>query len=157
MEHKFSYFMEDEKATVRFGQALAELSRRGDFYALYGTLGVGKSVLSRAFVQKLCGPVEVPSPTFTLVQSYEAPEFEIYHFDLYRIKSPDEIFEIGLEEAMYGGVCLVEWPERMKPYLPRDCFRLEISPEGEGRRVDIWVASEDKAARLQNLEGFSHD
>lgn len=157
MEHKFSYFLENEAAMVLFGQALAKISSRGDFYALYGTLGVGKSVLSRAFIQQLCGKTEVPSPTFTLVQSYEAPAFEIFHYDLYRIKSPDEIFEIGLEEAMYNGVCLVEWPDRMKPYLPRDAFVLDISVEGEGRRINLTVKTEDKADRLRQLEGFADD
>lgn len=157
MEHKFSYFLENEAAMILFGQALAKISNRGDFYALYGTLGVGKSVLSRAFIQQLCGKTEVPSPTFTLVQSYEALAFEIFHYDLYRIKSPDEIFEIGLEEAMYNGVCLVEWPDRMKPYLPRDAFVLDISVEGEGRRINLTVKTEDKADRLRQLEGFADD
>lgn len=157
MEHKFSYFLENEAAMERFGQALATISHRGDFFALYGTLGVGKSVLSRAFIQQLCGKTEVPSPTFTLVQSYEAPVFEIFHYDLYRIKSPDEIFEIGLEEAMYNGVCLVEWPDRMKPYLPRDAFVLDISVEGEGRRVNLTVKTDDKADRLRQLEVFADD
>lgn len=157
MEYVFSYKLENEAATVKFGQALAGISKKGDFYALFGTLGVGKSVLSRAFVQELCGNIEVPSPTFTLVQSYEAPEFEIYHFDLYRIKSPEEIFEIGVEEAMYDGVCLVEWPERMLSYLPRDCFNVEITAEDTRRVVVIKVKSEEKASRLKKLEGFGND
>lgn len=73
---------------------------------------MGKSVLCRAFIRSLADAGEVPSPTFTLVQSYPAEEFEIYHFDLYRLKSPEEIFELGMEEALCEGVCLIEWPEK---------------------------------------------
>ena len=83
-----------EADTVRLGQKLAHFAQKGDTFALFGTLGMGKSVLARAFIRELTGAKEVPSPTFTLLQSYEAPDFEIYHFDLYRLKSPEEIFEI---------------------------------------------------------------
>lgn len=154
MEKTFTFNLPNEKATCLLGQALSEISHKGDFYALYGTLGVGKSVLSRAFIQNLVGKTEVPSPTFTLVQSYDAPNYTIYHFDLYRIKSPEEIFEIGVEEAMYDGVCLVEWPDKMRPYLPRDSFRVEIIAQGNSRQVKITVTSEEKATRLEKLQGF---
>ena len=108
----------NESETIRLGQKLADFAQCGDTFALYGTLGMGKSVLARAFVQKLTNATEVPSPTFTLVQCYEAADFDIYHFDLYRIKSPEEVFELGMEEAVYQGVCLIEWPEKMGVYLP---------------------------------------
>lgn len=148
-----TFHLVDEAATKKLGQTLARLSRVGDVFALYGTLGMGKSVLARAFVQELTGAEEVPSPTFTLMQIYEAPAFEIYHFDLYRLKSADEIFEIGVEDAMYAGVCLIEWPERMAPYLPRDIFKVEILPEGTGRKVIITPGSKEKAERLQTIGG----
>ncbi len=141
-----------EQDTVLIGQKLAHLARKGDVFALYGTLGMGKSVLARAFVQELCGSGEVPSPTFTLLQTYEAPDFDIYHFDLYRLKSPDEIFEIGVEDALYSGVCLIEWPDKMSPYLPRDIFKLEIVPQGSGRKLTITVNSAEKKSRLAALE-----
>lgn len=149
MENQRTYHLADEAATQKLGRALARLARVGDVFALYGTLGMGKSVLARAFVQELTNASEVPSPTFTLMQIYDAPDFEIYHFDLYRLKSPDEIFEIGVEEAMYGGVCLIEWPERMAPYLPKNIFKIEILPEGAGRQVVITPGSPEKAERLQ--------
>ena len=85
------------------------------------------------------------------MQGYEAPEFDIYHFDLYRLKHPDEIFEIGVEEALYDGVSLIEWPEKMQGYLPKDIFRVLIEPEGEGRKVTITTSSEDKAKRLSEV------
>lgn len=129
--------------------ALAEVTKRGDVWALYGTLGMGKSVFSRAFVQSLCPVEDVPSPTFTLVQTYDAPDFEIYHYDLYRLKSPEEIWELNIEEAMSTGVCLIEWPEKMQNYLPRDIFKVEISSSSEGGRCFlITVNTEQKAERL---------
>ena len=144
--HAFS-----EADTAALGELLAARAQPGDVFALYGTLGMGKSVLARAFIQKLCGGQEVPSPTFTLVQTYEAPEFDIYHFDLYRLKSAEEIFEIGVEEALYGNVCLIEWPEKMGGYLPRDIFRIVIEPEGQGRRITVSAASPTRIARLKEL------
>ena len=113
---------------------------------------LGKSVFARGFVQSLTAAEEVPSPTFTLVQSYEAPDFEIYHFDLYRLKAPEEIFELGMEEALYGGVCLIEWPEKMAGWLPENCFKLTITPDAFGRRITISSASAEKLSRLRKLE-----
>ena len=146
-----------EADTVRLGQKLAHFAQKGDTFALFGTLGMGKSVLARAFIRELTGAKEVPSPTFTLLQSYEAPDFEIYHFDLYRLKSPEEIFEIGMEDALYGGVCLIEWPEQMGGYLPRDVFRVEFQPEGQGRRITIRAVSPQKQQRLQQLKAEIND
>lgn len=143
------FFLPTEADTVAFGSRLARWAKKGDVFALFGTLGMGKSVLARAFVQELTGAAEVPSPTFTLVQSYEAPDFQIYHFDLYRLKSPEEIFEIGVEEALYEGVSLIEWPEKMGAYLPRGAFRITLSNHEGGRRLIIENAS--AAERLKSL------
>ena len=95
---------------------------------------------------------EVPSPTFTLVQCYEAADFDIYHFDLYRIKSPEEVFELGMEEAVYQGVCLIEWPEKMGAYLPKNIFKIEIENFGTGRKITINSSDEQKQRRLTALE-----
>lgn len=152
MTETFVYNLPDETATMRLGRALAQKAAIGDVFALYGTLGMGKSVLARAFVQQLTAATEVPSPTFTLMQSYEAPQFEIYHFDLYRLKNADEIFEIGVEEAMYQGVCLIEWPERMAAYLPRDVYKIELTSSDLGRCCTISVENPTKAERLRQME-----
>ena len=151
------YLTAAEADTIRLGQKLARIAQKGDTFALFGTLGMGKSVLARAFIQELTGAKEVPSPTFTLLQSYETPDFEIYHFDLYRLKSPEEIFEIGVEEALYDGVCLIEWPEQMGGYLPRDIFRVEFQPRGTGRQITIRVASPQKQQRLKQLRAALDD
>lgn len=140
-----------EKDTVKLGQKLSSIAKKGDVFALFGTLGMGKSVLSRAFVKKLTSANEVPSPTFTLVQVYEADDFDIYHFDLYRLKSPEEIFEIGMEEAIYEGVCLIEWPEKMQGYLPKNIFKVEIAPYEQGRKIKIETSDVDKNLRLQKI------
>lgn len=149
----FTFLTQTEAETASLGQKLALLARKSDCFALFGTLGMGKSVLARSFIQSLTGAGEVPSPTFTLVQLYDAPGFTIYHFDLYRLKSPEEIFELGMEEALYEGVSLIEWPERMGAYLPRDCFRIDILPAAEGRKISITAFSGERQQRLQ--EHFS--
>lgn len=118
----------DEAATRRLGESLAALAQPGDVIALFGTLGTGKSTLARAFVRALTDPQEeVPSPTFTLVQTYESEAGLVWHFDLYRLDKPDDSFELGIEEAFADGICLIEWPERLGRLLPR--ARLDVALE----------------------------
>ncbi len=149
---EFTFYSKNEDETKEFGKALAAFAKKGDVFALFGTLGMGKSVLARAFIQNFIGDSEVPSPTFTLLQTYEAPDFEIFHFDLYRIKSAEEIFELGMEDALQGGVCLIEWPEKMGAYLPKNVFKLEIAPFSNGRRIVVSTRDEAKQKRLSGLE-----
>ncbi len=130
----------DEAATSRLGAALARVVRAGDAVCLSGPLGAGKSTLARALVRALTTPDEdVPSPTFTLVQFYETAVFPLAHFDLYRLTSPDEAFEIGLDEALDEGAALIEWPQRLEGRLPPDRLDIEISLEdgGETRRARL--------------------
>ena len=106
--------------TKHLALALARQLKAGDVIALYGNLGVGKTAFTRFLIQSLCGEQEeVPSPTFTLLQTYETNDFPIFHFDLYRLKQPDEVLELGIEDAFYDGVSLIEWPEKMGAYLPQ--------------------------------------
>lgn len=142
---------ETEAQTIAFAEKLASVAQKGDVFALYGTLGMGKSVFARAFIQKLTKAEEVPSPTFTLVQEYTAPDFNIFHFDLYRLKSPDEVFELGFEEAVYGGVSLIEWPEKAGAWLPKNIFKVEIKAQEKGRLINITTFSDEKTQRLENL------
>ena len=131
----------DEAATTALGAAIAPHLRRGDVVYLTGTLGMGKSTLARGLVRALTRPdQDVPSPTFTLVQSYDAPGFELLHLDLYRLEDPEETLELGLDDALNDGVLLIEWPDRLG-HLGFDA-RLDIvleqagntnSPEGGGR------------------------
>ncbi len=118
----------DEKAMEALAQKIAAISGVGDLIALSGNLGVGKTVFARAFVRSRTTPdEEVPSPTFTLVQPYDCEPVPIYHFDLYRLNNPDEILELGFEDALADGSVLVEWPDKLGPYMPMDRLEIEIS------------------------------
>lgn len=152
MPDVFSFTCCDIKATERLAEAVSLIARRGDVFALFGTLGAGKSVFARAFIQNLTNASEVPSPTFTLVQTYEAPDFDIYHFDLYRLKSAEEIWELNMEEALFGAVTLIEWPEKMESYLPKDIFKIFISTNNNGTRLfKIETSSDEKASRIKKI------
>jgi tRNA threonylcarbamoyladenosine biosynthesis protein TsaE len=134
----------DLAATAVFGRRLAGLLRRGDVVALKGGLGVGKTTLARAIVAGLSPEAEdVPSPTFTLVQTYPAAlsdgPAELWHFDLYRLDRPDQVYELGIEDALAEGVSLIEWPELAAGLLPKErllTIELQIA-NGEARRALI--------------------
>lgn len=114
-----------EADTRALGRAIALVARAGDTVALEGGLGAGKTTLARGFIQHFTGAAEeVVSPTFTLAQLYDGP-VPIWHFDLYRLKDPMEVLELGLEDALTEGIVLVEWPERMGMFLPQR--RLEVA------------------------------
>lgn len=145
------FLSHNEAETELLAEKLAAISRQGDIWGLNGTLGAGKSVFARAFIKKLTDAEEVPSPTFTLLQTYNAKSFDIYHYDLYRLENPMEIFELGVEEAFYSGVSLVEWPEKMAGLAPRNMWHVTIEPVQEGRRIIISTDDADKMKRLQNV------
>lgn len=149
----FSYLSKSEEETIFLGKLLASIAKKGDVFALFGTLGMGKSVLSRSFIQSFMGDIDVPSPTFTLLQTYETFNYDIYHFDLYRLKNPDEIFEIGMEEALFNGVCLIEWPEKMGGYLPKKAINVKITATEGGRLFEFFTEDNDRAQRLSSLIG----
>ena len=139
----------DLGATQRLAGDLAALARPGDVFALSGPLGVGKTEFARAFIRASAlrhgapPPEEVPSPTFTLVQTYDLGAVTVWHFDLYRLERPEDAAELGLEEAFGDGVSLIEWPERLAGQLPRD--RLDIA---------LGYAGTDKpGARVATLTG----
>ena len=135
----FSLPLADEAATERLGAALAARLRPRDVVALEGGLGAGKTTLARAILRAATGDPEliVPSPTFTLVEIYETPSASWWHFDLYRLEQPEQVFELGWEEARAEGVALVEWPERLGPLLPRERLTVRLAIEGEGRRATL--------------------
>jgi len=142
--------------TARLGRWLAGCLRPGDTVLLQGPIGSGKSHLARSVIQSWLGRLEdVPSPTFTLVQTYGEGETEVWHADLYRLSHPDEVIELGLDDAFGRAVCLIEWPERLGGAMPSSALRLTFLQEGEGRRV-ILTGSPDWAERLSRIGGFSH-
>lgn len=130
---------ESEKETSEIAAQFAPRLRGGDVLCLHGTLGIGKSVFARALIRALARDplLEVPSPTFTLVQLYDTKDATVFHFDLYRIEDPEEIFELGWEEACAEGIVIVEWPERLGPHLPVPRIDVHFSGTGERRRIVI--------------------
>ena len=134
----------DESATARLGAALARRLRIGDAILLSGDLGAGKTSLARAILRAAANDpaLEVPSPTFTLVQAYELPGLTISHFDLYRVVDPTELREIGFDEAADTGAVLVEWPERAAAQMPRSALTIRLSLAGAGRSAELSGPSE---------------
>jgi tRNA threonylcarbamoyl adenosine modification protein YjeE len=124
-------------ATQALGAHVADLLRAGDTVALAGDLGAGKTTLARAILARLGVTEAVPSPTFTLVQSYRTPGLTVSHYDLYRLKSARELDELGLDEALDQGAVLVEWPERAEGRLPMNRLTVELSLAGDGRHASL--------------------
>jgi tRNA threonylcarbamoyladenosine biosynthesis protein TsaE len=115
----------DEGATAALAERVARVAVAGDVIALKGELGAGKTVFARAFIRARGSAEEVPSPTFTLVQVYDLDPVAVWHFDLYRLRAPEEAWELGIEDAFASAISLIEWPERLGPLLP--AWRLEIA------------------------------
>ena len=140
------------EATEALGARLAALARPGDVILLEGPIGAGKSCLARAFIRARLGrEEEVPSPTFTLVQVYEAEGVEIWHADLYRLTHPDEVWELGLDDAFSAAICLVEWPDRLGAHVPPDALHLKLEAAGEGRKAVL------SGGRAGLIEALTHD
>lgn len=130
----------------------AQALRPGLSLCLAGPLGAGKSVLARAIIRAALkdSAAEVPSPTFTLVQVYDCEAGEIWHFDLYRLSAPEEIIELGIEEAAARAIALIEWPDRMGALLPAE--RLDIAlgtdavaPEVRHARIAAYGGAAERA------------
>ncbi len=149
----------------RLAGEAAFVIRKGDLLALHGDLGAGKTTFARAFIRALTGAAaeEIPSPTFTLVQTYGAPRAPVWHFDLYRLGSEAELDELGLDDALSKGVALVEWPERAGRALPADRLDIRFEDRGEtgenasgeeGLRDVALTGLGAWAARLDRLMGL---
>ena len=123
--------------TAAFAVRLGVCLTAGDTVLLEGSIGAGKTHFARSLIQsRLTAPEDVPSPTFTLVQTYEADGVEIWHSDLYRLTSPDEVIELGLIDAFDTAICLVEWPDRLGDLTPRDALTLRFTQsDSEDKRV----------------------
>jgi tRNA threonylcarbamoyladenosine biosynthesis protein TsaE len=143
----------DPAATAALAVALARLARPGDGIALRGDLGAGKTFFARAFIAE----PDVPSPTFTLVQTYDLSEScgeprRVWHFDLYRLQSPEDAVELDIEDAFAEGISLIEWPDRLGPLLPAERLDVELAfgPTPDARIASL-TASGSWAARLAEI------
>ncbi len=128
-----------ETDTLALGEALARIARPGDFFALHGPLGAGKTTLARGFITARTAIAEdVVSPTFTLVQVYDAEPAPIWHFDLYRLTNVEDVIELGWDDALSAGISLVEWPERAGALLPPARLEIVLRTEGAARQAAIY-------------------
>jgi tRNA threonylcarbamoyladenosine biosynthesis protein TsaE len=146
----------DEAATAAIAEAFARRAEPGDLIALAGPLGSGKTAFARAFIRALAPGEEVPSPTFTLVQTYVTPRGAVWHFDAYRLARPEDAVELGIDEALSDGIVLVEWPERIAGLLPAERIEIALSagPTADSRIAELrvpgaWAGRFDEAMRVR--------
>ena len=131
-------FIKDEAAMMAFGGKLADDLIEGGIVLLKGDLGAGKTTLVRGLLRHLGHKGIVKSPTYTLVEPYELKDRKVYHFDLYRLGDPEELEYMGGRDYWESGaLCLIEWPEQAKGYLPEADLTLEISYQDTGRSISI--------------------
>lgn len=154
MTQTISITSHSPEETANLALRIAPHLRAGDVILLEGHIGGGKTHFARSLIQSLMTtPEDVPSPTFTLVQTYDAPDFEIWHSDLYRLSHPDDVFELGLTEAFDSAVCLVEWPDRLGELSPKQALTLGFSASNTPELRTITASYTDP--RWDFLTGFA--
>jgi tRNA threonylcarbamoyladenosine biosynthesis protein TsaE len=143
-----SFVLSTEEDTRHLAQQFSKLLGPGDCVLLSGDIGSGKSFFSRSLIQHRFGQlIDVPSPTFTIVQTYDHPQGDIWHCDLYRLSTVDEIVELGLQAAFETAICLVEWPDRLGPLEPENPIRVNLIAEVEHHIANV-EGSQDFIAQL---------
>ena len=134
----YSFSLPDETATAALARQIAPHLGPGDTVLLEGEIGAGKSAFARALIRARLGRMEdVPSPTFTIVQTYEDDAGDIWHCDLYRLTHPDEALELGLDEAFETAICLIEWPDRLGDETPKSALTLAFVAKDTDHHVTI--------------------
>jgi tRNA threonylcarbamoyladenosine biosynthesis protein TsaE len=131
-----------EEDTFQIGYELGLKTEKGDIYLLNGDLGAGKTIFAKGFAKGLGIIEDVTSPTFTILHQYEEGRLPLYHFDVYRIRSTEEMDDLGFEDYLYGiGVCLIEWAEQIEEILPETCTNIVLERKSEKgynyRRISI--------------------
>ena len=139
--------LRDEAATADLAARLAPMLEIGDCLLLEGPIGAGKTAFARALIRSRLGRIEdVPSPTFTLVQTYDDPMGDIWHCDLYRLTHPDEAWELGLSDAFETAICLIEWPDRLGSDTPKGAIKMSFSAGKNAHHLTAVVPSRFAAA-----------
>ncbi len=134
----------NEDETLALGARIIKTLSAGQAVALTGDLGAGKTTLVRGMLQSVLGNIDVPSPTYTLVQTYELPKFDLWHCDMYRLERPEDGYELGLLDAFEDAVCVIEWPDKIAPLLPKGILEIDIQFDTHG----------DTEGRMAKLTGF---
>lgn len=139
--------------TERLGERIGRALQAGSVVALIGDLGAGKTTLTKGIARGLEVPDLVHSPTFTLIHEHRG-RLPIYHFDLYRLDTPDQLDDLGYEEYFYGdGVCVIEWAEKIEKLLPDDRLEVRITGEDDARTFELRATGPGAEELLRNLHG----
>ncbi|MDF2866981.1 MAG: tsaE [Gammaproteobacteria bacterium] len=149
---QLEYFLLDEQATLKMGEGLAQVCSVPCIIFLQGQLGMGKTTLTRGFIQGLGVRGTVKSPTFTLVEPYDLVDKQVFHFDLYRMNEPEELEYIGIRDYFaQNSICLIEWPERGQGILPAADLICQLSLHSAGRLLNLYAHTELGNSILQKL------
>ena len=151
---KQQIYLKNQEEMKNFASKLAKVAKSGDIITLSGDLGVGKTSFSQFFIRSLTDEdIEVTSPTFNLLHVYSLKILQIWHFDLYRLKNKQEIYELGIEDAFDNGVSLIEWPEIIKDSLPKNRLDLDLSfSKVDDARIINWKGSIKWAELLGSIK-----
>jgi len=129
--------------TIKLGKKIAKIAKQGDIICLKGDLGTGKTTLARSFIQYLTNSNKVLSPTFPMLLSYEYNNNIIWHYDMYRLEQPGDVWNIGLEDALNNGIIIIEWPEIIEHLLPRKKIEIVITDLTNNARSAEIIAKQD--------------
>lgn len=154
-KNQINLILSSERATTLLAESLARSTEANATILLYGQVGAGKTFFARKFIQKILlhhGLYEdVPSPTYTLIQTYETPKVDIWHADLYRLSSYEDIIELGLIDAFNSNICLVEWPEKLDKSIPLNAIKIELSHHSERKRECTLICQDEKVMNKLKL------
>ena len=147
--------LSSERTTALLAERIARSTETNLTFLLYGQVGAGKTFFARKFIQEVLSSQglfeDVPSPTYTLIQTYETPKVDIWHADLYRLSSYEDIIELGLIDAFNSNTCLVEWPEKLDKSIPLNAIKIELSHHSERKRECTLICQDEKVMNKLKL------